>query len=219
MVAGAGNGYCCTTGRFVETREVNCYYDGSQTLTPKYHRRSSNTTLIGDRKNIIFGALEELFIGKARTEVEINANTRYHKSVVQATNRCAREIKLPRSKWHEYYFLFLTKSTRRRRFVPTTSTLQLLTQKIYEFWVMLFTADGVYNNKKMIIFTATCVSELAEGMIPLFPKVTWIKESLGGHSVLQLYTHCLDITCRSMTCTLMQINTLAQQKQIREFPL
>jgi hypothetical protein len=201
---------CGLTSRCLDERSVNCYYDGTQSFTPNTTRkRTFRNETPGFRKIFIKKILVDLFQGDRRQKLELKNNLRTAKSRNHRLIKEARQLRLYRSHWHKFYFLAMKANLRKQRVVPNDECLNLLSLKIYEFWATLFPAD-VFQAKKMTVFVATCVAELATGESPFFPLIPWIKEAVSGYSVIQLYSASLDITCRSMTGTLMAINAAAK---------
>jgi hypothetical protein len=203
---------CGLTSRCLDERSVNCYYDGTQSFTPNTTRkRTFRNETPAFRKTFIKQILIDLFHGERREKLETKNNQRLAKLRNHKLVKDARQLRLFRSHWHRFYFLAMNANRHQNRIIPNIECLNMLALKIYEFWSTLFPTD-TFQAKKMTIFVATCVAELATGESPYFPLIPWLRHAVGSYSVIQLYSGSLDITCRSMTGTLMAINDAAKAK-------
>jgi hypothetical protein len=214
-----GKVLCGLTKRIMSEISVNCYYDGTQSFYPKRKKKSNASLNPESKRKIIVDMLMLLFDSTELQVIEKKVTKRIHKCNLQKITKEARLLRSSRHNWHSYFFLFLKHSARRRKMVPCHSAIYLLASNILLFWETLFGGDS-FQAKKLIIFAATCVSELAaENESKVFPNVPWLIKCLADHSVIQIYSGCLDITCRSMTSMLMLIHDKFKKNNDLVFPV
>lgn len=210
---------CGLTKRIMSEINENCYYDGTQSFYPKRKKKENSSVNADTKKKVILEVLMLLFKSDQLQKVERKITKRIHKSNLQKITKEARLLKCSRHNWHSYFFLFVKHCARRRKITPCQSAIYLLASKIFAFWETLFGSDS-FHVKKLIIFAATCVSELAtQNESRVFPNVPWLIKCLEDHSVIQIYSECLDITCRSMTSMLMSIHDKFKKNHAFVFPV
>lgn len=188
---------CSLTGKILEKRMENCYWEGTQTLTrqPKKAGRSTKVQKINSIKDI----LQKLFCSSVREDYERKINLRHLKRDFSKTNKKARLLKLNRSNWHSYFFLSLGCSAARERRTRLSSIcIEALSKNIYEFWEQLFPSES-FQTRNVVVFVATCISGCVNGEGPMFTCIPWLKSAIDGPVNGVIYTSCLGITSRSMT--------------------
>lgn len=212
-----GQMLCGTTKANLGERHVNCYWDESQTLAPKTVGQRNLTPK--EKTSIIYDQLDCIFNGRQREILEIKTNTQQYKKQKQRANKYARAQHFYRTDWHAYFYLFLKHCPRKKRHLPSQRMLQYLAKLIYEFWVIFF-GKSTFHVRKVAIFTATCLSELAVGNPPVFPKISWLAASFQTLPANVICTVCLGVANRSTTTMLMQIQEKYQaMHEKKSFPL
>ena len=200
---------CGITRNRLQERQVNCYWDESQTLTQssgKQSRKYSNK----DKVTTIFHQLKGIFTSEHREKLEIKNNLRLFKKQKQNANKYARSMKLFRTDWHKYYFLFLKHCKRNHRIIPSNSSLLNLAKNICIFWEKIY-GKTTFHTRKVIIFVATCIAELSTGNLPIFPKIPCLAKSFSSMQISETCNSCLGIASRSTTTMLSFIQSNLKQ--------
>lgn len=208
------NNVCDLTKHVLGQRLDYRYFDGSLSFRPTITR----TPILSSAQvsSIIYQTLYDIFLGTVRSKLEEKNNRRQAVLDQALIVKESRKHKLHRGNWHSYYQLFMQNTFRNHRRLATVTNLRCLAKNIHLYWKTLFTVPET-SSRRIQTFVAVCVTELANGCVPLFPLVPWIK--LCAPKQATTYCTILDITCRIMTAMLMQIRDLSQERQIGSFPL
>jgi len=199
-----GEMLCGITKVKLGERHVNCYWDETQTFTPK---SSSQKKLSANEKiKIILEQLNCIFYGSQRKKLETKSNLQGYKKQRQNANKEARSKKLLRTNWHPYFFLFIKHCKRNLRKLPSPRLLKNLASNIHSFWVLIF-GSSTFHIRKVAIFVSCCLSELVDGNLPIFPKIAWLEKCFISHPVNIVATICLGVASRSTSTMLHYIQT------------
>lgn len=205
-----GQMLCGTTKASLGERHVNCYWDESQTFSPRtFSQRKPSRH---EKTTTILNQLQSVFYGSQREKLEIKVNTQHYKKQKQLANKYARLQSLQRTDWHKYFFLFLKNCPRKIRHMPSQRMLRCLAASLLSFWVMIF-GTSTFHVRKVAIFIATCLSELAVGNGAIFPKISWLAAAFQTLPANIVCTLCLGVANRSTTTMLSLIQEKCNARQ------